>query len=88
MKILTCLPDILNKINQLVEQLPDVDENEPHYAAFIRYDDSALLCQLRAHITKTDRVGFLKVQEAILLLINKVVSEEGGIICLPDPKDS
>ena len=69
---------ILSRIDELVQEVFEVDSKEPHYAVFIRYDDSSLICQVRAHITRTDRVGFLKAQEAVLLLIARVVDEEGA----------
>lgn len=77
------MPRILSRIDGLLQQVSEVDVREPHYAVFIRYDDSALLCQVRAHITRTDRVGFLKVQESILLLIAQVVTEEGASFAYP-----
>ncbi len=77
------IPRILSRIDDLVLQVPEVDSREPHYAVFIRYDDSALLCQVRVHITRTDRVGFLKAQQSILLLIAAVVNEEGALFAYP-----
>ncbi|USE39313.1 mechanosensitive ion channel family protein [Endozoicomonas sp. SCSIO W0465] len=74
---------ILSRIDDLIQQIPEVDNREPHYAVFIRYDDSALLCQVRVHITRTDRVGFLKAQESILLLVAAVVDEEGASFAYP-----
>ncbi len=80
---LSILPVILERLEQAMVQLADVDPREPHYAVFIRYDDSALLCQVRAHITQTGRVGFLKVQQSILLLIAQIVAEEGAEFAYP-----
>ncbi len=77
------LSRILSQIDDLVQQIPEVDSREPHYAVFIRYDDSALLCQVRVHITRTDRVGFLKAQESILLLVAAVVEKEGASFAYP-----
>ena len=77
------IPRILSRIDDLVQQVPEVDSREPHYAVFIRYDDSALLCQVRVHITRTDRVGFLKAQQSILLLVAAVVNEEGASFAYP-----
>ena len=77
------MPRILSRIDELAQQIPEVDSNEPHYAVFLRYDDYALVCQVRVHIKRTDRVGFLKVQEAVLLLIAQVVAEEGASFAYP-----
>ncbi|MFK0572716.1 hypothetical protein [Endozoicomonas sp.] len=77
------ISSILSRIDKRLQQIPEVDAKEPHYAVFIRYDDSALLCQVRAHITRTDRVGFLKVQESVLLLIAQAVTEEGALFAYP-----
>ncbi len=77
------MPRILSRIDELAQQIPEVDDQEPHYAVFLRYDEYALVCQVRAHIKRTDRVGFLKVQEAILLLIAQVVAEEGAGFAYP-----
>ena len=77
------IPRVLSQIDEALKELSEVDDREPHYAVFIRYDDSALLCQVRAHITRTDRVGFLKAQEAILLLIARIVDEEGASFAYP-----
>jgi MscS family membrane protein len=49
----------------------------------MRYDDSSLLCQIRVHITKTDRIGFLSVQEKTLLAIAKIVKEENADFAFP-----
>ena len=80
---LTKLPVILERLEKTMIQLEDVDAREPHYAVFIRYDDSSLLCQVRVHITQTGRVGFLKVQQSILLLIAQIVAEEGAEFAYP-----
>lgn len=77
------MPEILHRIDKAMQQLPAVDSHEPHYAVFLRYDNSALLCQVRVHITRTDRVGFLKVQEDILMLIARIVGEEGASFAYP-----
>ena len=77
------LPFILNRILDLVKENPDIDVNEPMYACFIRYDDSSLLCQVRVHITRTDRVGFLQVQQWVLLTIAGVVAEQGAEFAYP-----
>ncbi len=77
------MPRILSRIDELAQQVPGVDSQEPHYAVFLRYDEYALVCQVRVHIKRTDRVGFLKVQEAILLLIARVVTEEGASFAYP-----
>ncbi len=77
------MPKILSHIDELLQLVSEVDSKEPHYAVFIRYDNSALLCQVRAHITRTDRVGFLKVQESILLLIAQAVTEAGASFAYP-----
>ena len=77
------LPFVLNRIIEQIKQNPDIDGNEPMYACFIRYDDSALLCQVRAHIKRTDRVGFLQVQQWVLLMIAGVVAEQGAEFAYP-----
>ncbi|MGB0360397.1 MAG: hypothetical protein ACPGEF_03185, partial [Endozoicomonas sp.] len=77
------IPLILKRIDEMVSMLTDVDATEPHYAVFIRYDDSGLLCQVRAHITQIDRVGFLQVKEQVLLVISEVVVEEGASFSYP-----
>ena len=77
------MPRILSRIDELAQQIPEVDSQEPHYAVFLRYDECALVCQVRAHIKRTDRVGFLQAQEAILLLIAQVVAEEGAAFAYP-----
>ncbi|WP_299726509.1 mechanosensitive ion channel domain-containing protein [uncultured Endozoicomonas sp.] len=77
------MPRILKRIDETVSLLSDVDATEPHYAVFIRYDDSGLLCQIRAHITRVDRVGYLQVQEEILLIIADIVKEEGAAFAYP-----
>ena len=77
------MPDILATIDRKVSELPDVDAVEPHYAAFIRYGDSGLICQIRAHITQVDRVDFLQVQESVLLLVANIVTEAGASFAYP-----
>lgn len=77
------LPFVLNRIIEQVKQNPDIDTGEPMYACFIRYDDSALLCQVRVHIKRTDRVGFLQVQQWVLLMIADAVAEQGAEFAYP-----
>ena len=77
------LPMIFSRIMELVEENPDIDCSEPKYACFIRYDDSALLCQVRVHIKQTDRVGFLQVQQWVLMIIAQVVAEQGADFAYP-----
>ena len=77
------LPFVLNRIIEQVKQNPDIDIGEPMYACFIRYDDSALLCQVRVHIKRTDRVGFLQVQQWVLLMIAEAVAEQGAEFAYP-----
>ena len=77
------LPMIFSRIMELVAANPDIDINEPKYANFIRYDDSSLLCQVRVHIRRTDRVGFLQVQQWVLMTIAQVVAEQGAEFAYP-----
>ncbi|OED42596.1 hypothetical protein ACH42_12020 [Endozoicomonas sp. (ex Bugula neritina AB1)] len=80
------LPLIFSRIMELVEDNPDIDSNEPKYACFIRYDDSSLLCQVRVHIKRTDRVGFLQVQQWVLMIVAQVVAEQGAEFAYPTRK--
>lgn len=87
------LPMIFSRIMELIEENPDIDSSEPKYACFIRYDDSSLLCQVRVHIKRTDRVGFLQVQQWVLMTIAQVVAEQEAEFAYPtrrllSPKDT
>ena len=77
------MPFVLNRILDRVKENPDIDAGEPMYACFIRYDDSALLCQVRVHIKRTDRVGFLQVQQWVLMMISEAVTEQGAEFAYP-----
>lgn len=77
------LPFVLNRILDQLKLNPDIDAGEPLYACFIRYDDSSLLCQVRVHIKRTDRVGFLQVQQWVLLMIAEAVAEQGAEFAYP-----
>jgi MscS family membrane protein len=77
------LPKIFDKITAYILSADDIDITEPYYVKFMRYDDSSLLCQIRVHITKTDRIGFLSVQEKTLLAIAKIVKEENADFAFP-----
>lgn len=74
---------VLNRIIEIVEANPDIDCHEPHYARFIKYDESSLLCQVRVHIKKIDRLGFLEVQQSVLLAIARAVEEQGAEFAYP-----
>ncbi len=77
------LPMIFSRIMELVAENPDIDQNEPKYACFIRYGDSALICQVRVHIKKTSRVEFLQIQQWVLMTIARVVAEQGAEFAYP-----
>ena len=77
------VPAILQQIEQKMVTLPDTNSKEPHYAVVLRYDESAIICQVRIHINRIDRVGFLKTQEQVLLIIAEAIRTHGASFAHP-----
>ena len=74
------VPLIMGKIESMLAENKDIDHRYPAYIVFNKLASSSLDCLLSCYTKTTELVGYLKVQQDLLLQITQIVQQNGAEI--------